>query len=589
MKPIIQHYLLTSEGERRVSILTSKSTLHPPSINVHILGEKTSQKGVIEWYSTNSTIPDNTSRILLDSSSVIIANNQGDTLSGNCVTKQLHINDADEKRKRVEVLVKLQLGNGAYLGTFHSKGIKVISKPSKKRQSVKNMELCIHHGTTVSLFNRIRSQTVSTKYLGVLTNGSASRKDSGTCFVARTNSWDPFVIWIVDTTHSDQSRESLKNNHHPINPHYPAPPAIALKTTPKQAPIALHYNQPVVLQCVRTGLVSPIMVIRKVDKGSMVLGGNRIDDLSGVTGGEFGDEALGDPVSQLHKVAFQIVNDQHSPDSNKTAYKTTPYHTEWLLPQKSSNNISYLACLNDVVGMHKTTNPRTIVEEGKITRKRRVSCDVIKSSALPTKFQSSITTKNNRHRVNSLTETHVPIKTEGAGRRSSTSTFTDRRCSVSSNTGMYQMNGACWIEDVSDAAIWTIVGTNCATYKFYTPPSKTHSRLNSPFTNHQNSSPITPFPVLSSSSNYTANSKGILNLMGENLTRDISVWFGDIKSRRTDYKSREYISCVIPELDELMRSPVSTVDKDKPSKHRIPLLFVRGDGIIYRTDLFYIY
>jgi hypothetical protein len=61
-------------------------------------------------------------------------------MSGNCVSKHLHINDADEKRKRVEVLVKINLANGIYLGTLASKGIKVISKPSKKRQSVKNME-----------------------------------------------------------------------------------------------------------------------------------------------------------------------------------------------------------------------------------------------------------------------------------------------------------------------------------------------------------------------------------------------------------------------------------------------------------------
>lgn len=63
-----------------------------------------------------------------------------DAAVGKCVSKHLHISDADEKRKRVEVLVKMQLANGVSLGTLASKGIKVISKPSKKRQSVKNME-----------------------------------------------------------------------------------------------------------------------------------------------------------------------------------------------------------------------------------------------------------------------------------------------------------------------------------------------------------------------------------------------------------------------------------------------------------------
>lgn len=112
----------------------SASTLNPPSLVVHISGEKTSQNGVIEWYNTT------TGTILDNSSSVAFANNGDTTMSGNCVSKQLHINDADEKRKRVEVLVKINLANGVYLGTLASKGIKVISKPSKKRQSVKNME-----------------------------------------------------------------------------------------------------------------------------------------------------------------------------------------------------------------------------------------------------------------------------------------------------------------------------------------------------------------------------------------------------------------------------------------------------------------
>lgn len=108
--------------------------LNTPSLVVHISGEKTSQNGVIEWYNT-------TTGSLLDTSCAVNSANNGDTnLSGNCVSKHLHINDADEKRKRVEVLVKINLGNGIHLGTFASKGIKVISKPSKKRQSVKNME-----------------------------------------------------------------------------------------------------------------------------------------------------------------------------------------------------------------------------------------------------------------------------------------------------------------------------------------------------------------------------------------------------------------------------------------------------------------
>ena len=66
---------------------------------------------------------------------------------GRCVGKQLYISDVDERKKRVEALVKIsvtaQHGDHMqehHLGTFTSKPIKVISKPSKKRQSAKNLE-----------------------------------------------------------------------------------------------------------------------------------------------------------------------------------------------------------------------------------------------------------------------------------------------------------------------------------------------------------------------------------------------------------------------------------------------------------------
>ncbi|KAG2228214.1 hypothetical protein INT45_011006, partial [Circinella minor] len=457
----------------------------PPLLTVCISGETTSQPGQVEWYNSNGAAVGQTGhpkspslssthhtnqqqqqRSITSSSSSSFRdqqqqqrvdvdwyhNHEQDPLmAGRCVAKNLYINDADEKRKRVECLIRIQLGDGSLLGTLASKGIKVISKPSKKRQSVKNMELCIHHGTTVSLFNRIRSQTVSTKYLGV-SCGSAfsppgyhetkSSNDihpggstSGTCFVARTTSWDPFVIWIVDTTRTpnndiQQENESPEdyighnvqiNNNRNVN--YPPPPAIALKNTTDQ-PIAIHYNQHIVLQCLTTGLVSPVMIIRKVDKASTVVGGARAP-MDQPAGGEFGDEMLGDPVSQLHKVALQIVQDpsqavnhhqQQQQHQQQHGFGTTPsmdpllnhQHQQgvdigvgglnnnsnnnshlndgWMLP-KSQHPITYLACLNDMVGMHKTVERRKPVmsweditsqeASGKVVRKRRVSTDQI--------------------------------------------------------------------------------------------------------------------------------------------------------------------------------------------------------------------
>ncbi|ORZ16422.1 hypothetical protein BCR42DRAFT_415007 [Absidia repens] len=718
----------------------------PPKVTVSISGESSSQAGQMEWYiQNNGAVAGQTGSIQqqqtqslqtsLDASStrsrfnnlssMETKNNGGDWYhnpraeplgGGRCVSKQLYINDADEKRKRVECLVKLQM-HGQWLGTLTGKGIKVISKPSKKRQSVKNVELCIHHGSIVSLFNRIRSQTVSTKYLGV-SNGKDSafaypgqpltgqtKSNDGACFVARMASWDPFVVWLVDTSrsseqqqqqHQQSSRTNNSNNypedyigHHNFKTsvNYPPPPAIALRNTTQQ-PLAIHYNQHIVLQCLSTGMVSPVFVIRRVDKASTVVGGARcMDEAIHINGGEYGDEYLGDPVCQLHKIALQMVHDpsqtskneqQQQQQQQQQPHNGDPDMTtglmEGLLPRQNSP-VVYLACLNDIVGMHKSTEPRQPIlkspplrllhHDGRALQKRKISGytsspsltnnnhgphDNIITSTYSRLDDNHVPQQNQRphgsapantmtseldnsgswinHRSQSVSAVEPRHRQVSSSSLSSSSTSSSLASSTTlpispSSTSWINgpLGGAYWHEDVSDAAIWTIVGTDIASYTFLPPPHSSSSPApnfslesssseknnvdNTAESFHQQQQQhrrgLTPsssqasltFPHLS---HYSTIQDGLLQLHGNHLARDLQVWFGDIQAPHVEYKSRELLICRLPPRNELLECtftesyPTSstTANTDNNTLYQLPLLLVKtADDIIHNTNIHY--
>ncbi|KAI9267939.1 hypothetical protein BDA99DRAFT_504421 [Phascolomyces articulosus] len=359
-----------------------------------------------------------------------------------CTSKHLHINDLAEKRKQVTVTVDIH-----QLGSFTSKPIKVISKPSKKKQSsVKHLELCIHHGSTIALFNRIRSQTVSTKYLGV--NESKTSYTGSLSYVARPSSWDPFIIWAVDG-----------------------------ETGP------IHYNQQVMLQCIKTGMMSPVMIVRK---------GTNLRHPT---------NELGDPVSQLHRVAFELVS---STSSGVTP--TTPGITATTTHGGVMGGNQYLACINDTV----------------------------------------------------LTAA---------------------------------------LDPVADTAIWTIIGTDCATFTFWRPDKNiNHVSSNSTCSTTTTTSNGTPtgtttatttiasFPDVQS---VTAEGKDRLLLLGNHLTQSLTVWLGDVKCTTLSYShGNDSIVCILPSIDEMGASSACThLDT---GIRRLPIFLVReSDGTAYRTNHFY--
>uniref|UniRef100_A0A3Q1HSI9 Uncharacterized protein n=1 Tax=Anabas testudineus TaxID=64144 RepID=A0A3Q1HSI9_ANATE len=167
--------------------------------------------------------------------------------------KSLFISDQD-KRKHFRLLLQLFLGNRQEVGSFQSRMIKVISKPSQKRQSMKNADLCISSCSRVALFNRLRSQTVSTRYLSV---------DRG-AFIASARQWTAFTI-TMGRCRADQGDFVLNEGF-------------------------ICYGCVVQLVCTETGVALPPMVIRKVNKQHAILD-------------------VDEPVSQLHKCSFQFRDD----------------------------------------------------------------------------------------------------------------------------------------------------------------------------------------------------------------------------------------------------------------------------------------
>uniref|UniRef100_A0A674J923 Recombination signal binding protein for immunoglobulin kappa J region like n=1 Tax=Terrapene triunguis TaxID=2587831 RepID=A0A674J923_9SAUR len=168
--------------------------------------------------------------------------------------KALYISDT-EKRKHFRLVLKLFFSNGQEIGTFHSKLIKVISKPSQKKQSLKNTDLCISSGSKVSLFNRLRSQTVSTRYLSV----------EGGTFIASARQWAAFTLHLGE----DLTCSHCTRGEFPLREGY------------------IRYGSVVQLICTATGVTLPPLIIRKVTKQYAMLD-------------------VDEPISQLHKCAFQF-------------------------------------------------------------------------------------------------------------------------------------------------------------------------------------------------------------------------------------------------------------------------------------------
>ncbi|NXA51858.1 RBPJL protein, partial [Nothocercus julius] len=201
---------------------------------------------------------------------------QADARGFGCA-KALYISDTD-KRKHFRLVLKLFFSNGQEIGTFHSKLIKVISKPSQKKQSLKNTDLCISSGSKVSLFNRLRSQTVSTRYLSV----------EGGAFIASARQWAAFTLHLGKDPRGAARRRPGAPGANAAS--LRAPGTADERCGRSDFPLRegyVRYGSVVQLICTASGVALPPLIIRKVSKQCAMLD-------------------VDEPISQLHKCAFQL-------------------------------------------------------------------------------------------------------------------------------------------------------------------------------------------------------------------------------------------------------------------------------------------
>lgn len=382
----------------------------------------------------------------------------------------------------------------------------------------------------------------------------------------------------------------------PPHPDYPSPPANAIPYSPNGQMTPIYYNQTVVLQCLISGVVSPVLIIRKVEKTTIAVGGGLQDGAKGVPDQYCAPgEVCGDPVSQLHKVALEVY------EPNKGA------------PEPGTPGVSgpFLSCMGEKVNTYRPV-------EGRQWHGQTASGSSpgSHSPSLPDSPVMSPSTSSSEYLYTgsssgATTPDYPPSNDGGRVRRmhkrhSISGSFTTkpipknrRRMNSmgnSSNNGRPEKelaSGALWSVDTSETAVWTIVGTDQVRYNFYVPPTLYDSQPCS-FSGVP-SKPITPFPGLVK---YLAPDRAAeapkptcaaaraamtkpnphagkqLTLYGENLkSHPLMVYFGTEPSSSVEVRCNEVMACLPPE--------------NSANGRKRPIVLVRNDGVIFPTGVMY--
>ena len=291
----------------------------------------------------------------------------------------------------------------------------------------------------------------------------ANNKDPGTS--NDVFAWiDPFVMYIVDVNKPAGGIDTPPPP--PPQPDYPSPPPNAIPFTNNGSQIPIYYNQTVVLQCLTSGVVSPVLIIRKVDHQTTVVGGGLQEGAKGVPDHYCAPgEVCGDPVSQLHKVAFEVY------DSAKTMPE----------PGTPGATGAFLSCMGEKVNTYRPIDGRqwtSAANNGSssplpgspITPTSKSSgceyfghqnVDSAPASPTTTDFITNDGGRVKKSRASSSAGGVPKPMAKGRRRPSSAGSVSSRRGS-GSDAGV--SSGALWQVDIGETSVWTIVGTGMYRY-----------------------------------------------------------------------------------------------------------------------------
>ena len=286
---------------------------------------------------------------------------------------------------------------------------------------------------------------------------------------------DPFVMYIVDAEKPAGGMDVPP----PPPPHadYPSPPPNAIPFMNNGTPIPIFYNQTVVLQCLTSGVVSPVLIIRKVDRQTTAVGGGAQEGSKGV-GEQYcaPGEVCGDPVSQLHKVAFEVF------EPGKGAPE----------PGSPGPTGAFLSCMGEKVNTYRPVEGRQW--QSGVDGSRSPDSPLMPSSPListpasngsgndyfgsgpssaarselaspvpnPMEFPSSDGGRVKKPKRGSSSAGGLSKNNASKPRRRPTSAGSAGSRQTGSDSGA--SSGALWQVDIGETSVWTIVGTGLSKF-----------------------------------------------------------------------------------------------------------------------------